>query len=141
MDWQSLGYAAIQVAHNFGAVLVVGGPLFILWPASTEPASTEQQRARPIAWLVLAGWIVQIVSGTAFGAASYAWYGHFPDIHGVAVAALVVKIACAVAGLTLTAIYLANTRSGAGDARRTWGSLLALGAAALVAAALLRWLS
>ena len=136
MDWQSLGYAAIQVVHNFGAVLVVGGPLFMLWPASTE-----RQRERPIAWLVLAGWIVQIVSGTAFGAASYAWYGHFPDIHGVAVAALVVKIACAVAGLALTAIHLANTRSGASDARRTWQSLLALGASALVAAALLRWLS
>jgi hypothetical protein len=136
MDWQSSGYAAIQVAHNFGAVSVVGGPLFALWPAPFD-----WKRARPIAWLVFAGWIVQIVSGAAFGAASYAWYGHFPDIHGIAAAALLVKIACAVAGLVLTAYHLANRREGAGDARRTWRSLLALGATALIAAAFLRWLS
>ena len=136
MDWQSLSYAAIQVAHNFGAVSVVGGPLFALWPTPFD-----WKRARPIAWLVFAGWMVQIVSGAAFGAASYAWYGHFPDIHGIAVAALLVKIACAVAGLALTAYHLADRREVTGDARRIWRSLLALGAIALSAAAFLRWLS
>ena len=138
MDWQSIGYAAVQVAHNFGAVAVVGGPLFVLWPAPFD-----RRRARPIAWLVFSGWAVQIVSGVAFGVASYAWYGHFPDIHGIAVAALIVKIACAVAGLGLTVLHLAIRPNGdaTGDARRTWASLLALGATALVAAALLRWLS
>jgi hypothetical protein len=136
MDWQGLGYAAIQVAHNFGAVSVVGGPLFVLWPAPFD-----RKRARAVAWLVCAGWIVQVLSGAAFGAASYGWYGHFPDIHGIAVAALIIKIACAMAGLVLTAFHLAHGRNGTGDARRTWRGLLALGATALVAAAFLRWLA
>ncbi len=136
MDWQSLGYAAIQVAHNFGAVAVVGGPLFALWRI---PASA--QGWRPLAWLVLAGWTLQVLSGVAFGAASYAWYGHFPDIHGIALAALVIKIACAVAGLALTAFHLVITRKGDTRPRNTWGSLLGLGATALTAAAFLRWFS
>lgn len=136
MDWQSLGYAAIQVAHNFGAVAVVSGPLFALW---LVPAGAPSRR--PIAWLVLAGWALQVVSGVAFGAASYAWYGRFPDIHGIAVAALVIKIACAVAGSALTTFHLVITRKGDTSPRNPWGSLLALGATALTAAAFLRWLS
>ena len=136
MDWQSLSSEAIPDAHNFGAVSVVGGPLFALWPTPFD-----WKRARPIAWLVFAGWMVQIVSGAAFGAASYAWYGHFQDLHGTPVAALLVKIACALAGLVMTAYHLADRREGAGDARRTLRLLLALGATALIAAAFLRWLS
>lgn len=136
MDWQSLGYAAIQVAHNFGAVAVVGGPSFALW---LLPAGAPGRR--PIAWLVLAGWGLQVISGVAFGAASYTWYGHFPDIHGIAIAALVIKIACAGAGMALTTFHLVRTRSGDAGSRNPWGSLLALGATALTAAAFLRWLS
>ena len=139
MDWQSLGYAAIQVAHNFGAVTVVGGPLFALCSTS---ADTYGGRERALAWLVLAGWSVQVVSGAAFGAASYAWYGQFPDLHGIALAALVIKIACATAGSALIAVHLvAITRKTPVRPRRTWGSLLALGATALTAAAFLRWFS
>ena len=136
MDSQSLVYAAIQVAHNFGAVAVVGGPSFALW---LVPAGAQGRRS--LAWLVLAGWTLQVVSGVAFGAASYAWYGHLPDIHGIAVAALVIKIACAVAALALTSFHLASTRNGDTRSRSIWGSLLALGATALTAAAFLRWLS
>ncbi len=136
MDWQSIGYAAIQVAHNFGAVAVVSGPLFALW---LVPAGAPG--LRPIAALVLAGWALQVVSGAAFGAASYAWYGHFPDIHGIAVAALVIKIACAIAGLALTTFHLVTTRKGDARSRDPWSILLALGATALTAAAFLRWLS
>ena len=136
MDWQSLGYAAIQVAHNFGAVAVVGGPSFALWLLRAGAPGR-----RPIAWLVLAGWALQVISGVAFGAASYAWYGHFPDIHGIAIAALVIKIACAVAGIALTTFHLVDTRRGNAGSRNPWGSLLALGATALTAAAFLRWLS
>ncbi len=136
MDWQSFGYAAIQVVHNFGAVAVVGGPAFALW---LLPAGAPGRR--PIAWLVLTGWTLQVVSGIAFGAASYAWYGHFPDIHGIAVAALVIKIACAIAGLAVTSFHLVITRAGDTRPRNPWGSLLALGATALTAAAFLRWLS
>jgi hypothetical protein len=136
MDLQNLGYAAIQIAHNFGAASVVGAPLFALWPARLTP---EQQR--PLAWLVLVAWLVQAASGMGFGAASYAFYGQLPDIHGIAMGALLIKIACAIGAAALTLIYL--IRGGMGDAsrRRAWTGLLALGAIALTAAAFLRWFS
>ena len=150
MNWQNLGYAAIQVAHNFGAIAVVGGPLFALWP--TRLAAQAQRR---LAGLVLAGFIVQAVSGAGFGAVSYYWYGQFPDIHGVAIVALLIKIACAVIGAVVALVYLVREPRGAGNPSSAggegggaahfhpllWGALLALGVTALSAAAVLRWFS
>lgn len=137
MDWQNLSYAAIQIAHNFGAASVVGGSLFALWPARL---GSEIQRK--LAWLVLAGWAVQGASGGAFGAASYFWYGQFPDIHGLAIAALLIKIVCAIAGFLLAAAYLLYAGNwGENGQRRAWAGLLAVGTTALTAAAFLRWFS
>ncbi len=137
MDWQNLIYALVQVAHNFGAAAVVGGALFALWPAR-QPAEIQ----RKLAWLVLFGWTVQGVSGGTFGAASYLFYGQFPDIHGIAIAALLIKIGCAIAGFLLTAAYLRKGASWNEDERsRTWRSTFSLGATALGAAAFLRWFS
>ncbi|MEO6030345.1 MAG: hypothetical protein ABIP61_00350 [Burkholderiaceae bacterium] len=137
MDPQNLGYAAIQIVHNFGAVSVVGAPLFALWPARLTAA-----QLRPLAWLVLAAWLAQAASGIGFGAASYTFYGQFPDIHGIAIGALLIKIACAIVGAVLSLGYLVRG-GGAAEAsrRRVWGALLALGAIALTAAAFLRWFS
>lgn len=137
MNWQNLGYAAIQIAHNFGAASVVGAPLFALWPARLATGSQ-----RRLAWLVLAGWIVQAVSGTAFGAASFYWYGQFPDIHGLAIGALLVKIACALTGFVLAVMYLLGAEQWSEIRRRGyWAALLGFGATALTAAAFLRWFS
>lgn len=137
MDWQNLSYAAIQVAHNFGAAAAVGGSLFALWPARPTPGIR-----RKLAWLALAGWTVQGASGAAFGAVSFYFYGQFPDIHGLAAAALRIKIACAAAGLLLAAAYLLRAGNwGENGQRRAWAGLLALGATALTAAAFLRWFS
>lgn len=163
MDWQNATYALVQVAHNFGAVAVVGGPLFMLWPARPPPAFHVRRR---LLALVLAGWALQAASGAAFGATSYWWYGALPDIHGPAVAALLVKVGCAVAGFLLAAALLAaallrrdpggsggsggssglrgSSGAPAGGDRpglRGWGWLLAFGATALTAAAVLRWFS
>lgn len=86
MDLQNLSYAAIQVVHNFGAVAVavavVGSAACALW--------LEQQFSgmRKLAWLMMAGWAAQAASGGAFGFVSWLYYGRFPDIHGIAVAAL-----------------------------------------------------
>ena len=146
MNWQNLGYAAIQVAHNFGAVAVVGGPLFALWPMRLAA-----QAQRRLAALVLAGFIVQAVSGAGFGAVSYYWYGQFPDIHGVAIVALVIKIVCAVIGAVVALVYLVREppTTGADSAGVAavrfqpllWGVLLTLGVTGLSAAAVLRWFS
>ena len=137
MGLENLSYALTQVAHNFGAVAAVGGAVFARWPA--RPARESRRR---LAWLVLAGWTLQAASGAAFGAVSYAYYGQFPDIHGIAVAALLTKMACAAAGFVLAAVYL-KSESGWSEERRdgAWTGLAVLAATALTAAAFLRWFS
>lgn len=138
MDLQNLAYALVQVVHNFGAVAVVGGAASALGPNGADSAT----RQRRLAWLVLSGWGLQAASGATFGAVSFHYYGEFPDIHGIAMAALALKVACAVAGFLLAAVSLVyGARWTDGGRRRTWQILLALGATALTAAAFLRWFS
>lgn len=135
MDWHNLTYAVIQVVHNFGAVAVVGGAVGSLWLG-------PQGRRRPLAWTVLAGWAAQAASGGAFGAVSWLYYGQFPDIHGIAVAALLVKMACAAAGFVLAALYLYRDTRWSPPAQQTvWRALALLAVTALTAAAFLRWFS
>lgn len=135
MDWQNLAYAVVQVVHNFGAVAVVGGAVGALWRGPHGPR-------RALAWTVLAGWAAQAASGAAFGAVSWLSYGRLPDIHGIAVAALLLKMACAAAGFVLAAGYLLRgTRWAPPVQQRVWRALALLGVAALTAAAFLRWFS
>lgn len=137
MDLQNLAYALTQVVHNFGAVAVAGAPLFARWPLRMQAEAW-----RPLAWLVLIGWAVQGMSGAGFGAISYAYYGAFPDIHGIAVVALLVKMACAATGFVLAALLLLKAqRWPAPRHAAVWGVLLLLGVTALTAAAFLRWFS
>jgi hypothetical protein len=138
MNWQNFDYTLVQIVHNFGAVVIVGGPLFALWPNGLLA-----QAQRPLVWLVLIAFVTQAISGAAFGGVSYYWYGQFPDIHGAAIVALLIKIACAVIGGLLTVVHL--IRHGRSAPARPepifWAILLLLGATALSAAAVLRWLS
>lgn len=137
MDLQNLAYAIIQVAHNFGAVAVLGGALSALW---LIPRQAGTQRA--LTWLVLGGWATQAASGAAFGAVSWLYYGQFPDIHGIAIAALVIKVACAMAGFAIAAVYLCSASAWSAQARQTtWRVLASLAATALAMAAFLRWFS
>lgn len=137
MDWQNLSYAAIQVVHNFGAVAVVGSAVGALWAQSGFA-----DLRKPLAWIMLGGWAAQAASGGAFGAVSWLYYGHFPDIHGIAVAALLLKMACAAAGFMLAAAYLYRGSVWSERAQQaTWRALATLAATALTAAAFLRWFS
>ena len=137
MDLQNLSYAAIQVVHNFGAVAVVGSAVHALWPA---PGLARMRK--PLAWMMLVGWAAQAASGAAFGAVSWFYYGRFPDIHGVAVVALLIKIACAAAGFMLAAVYLYRGIGWSERAQQATSRVLAVWAAtALTAAAFLRWFS
>lgn len=137
MDGQNLGYALIQVLHNFGAAATVGGALFGRWPVR-QPAEVR----RRLAWLVLTAWALQGASGAGFGAWSYMHYGQFPDIAGIAVAALLIKMACAGAGFLVAAAYLRfGTVWTEARQERAWSGLWALAATALTAAAFLRWFS
>ncbi len=137
IDLQNLGYAIVQVAHNFGAVAIVGGAAFMLY-MTPQPAQLQ----RKFVWLVGFGWSTQALSGMVFGAISHYYYGKFPDIHGIAIAALAVKMLCAVSGLSVVALYLRYADGWADRQRRVaWQILFALGAIALSAAAFLRWFS
>lgn len=135
MDPQNLAYALIQLAHNFGAVAVTGGAV-----AGWVTQRHDPGQATRLVWLVLAGWALQAASGAGFGLISLAYYGQFPDLHGIAVAALVIKLSCATAGLLLAILLLRF--SGAWSAARrqhAWSGLVGLAATALSAAAFLRW--
>lgn len=135
MDLQNLSYAVIQVVHNFGAVAVVGSAVGALWLGLAG-------MRRPLAWAMLVGWAAQAASGAAFGGVSWLYYRRFPDIHGIAMAALLIKIACAATGFMLAAAYLYRGAGWRERAQRvTWRTLAALAATALTAAAFLRWLS
>jgi hypothetical protein len=138
-DAQNLVYSAIQVVHNFGAVATVGG--------SIAAMLVPPEARRKIAWLVFAGWTTQAISGPSFGMASYYFYGKFPDIAGIAIAALTIKIACVAAGFLLVAAYLCPCArylpSCAHCMERfrglVWPASALLAATALTAAAFLRW--
>ena len=132
---QNLAYAAIQVAHNFGAVAVAGGSL-----AAVRFRSMDTRRK--LAWLALAGWGTQAVSGAAFGAVSYYFYHRFPDISGVATTALEIKMACVAIGFLLLAAYLFRSNNwGMARMNTLWIASSALAVTALASAAFLRWFS
>lgn len=134
---EGLSYAVIQVVHNFGAAAIVGGAVFALFPA-TQSVLIQ----RSLAWLVISGWTIQGLSGMVFGAASFYFYGKLPDIHGIATAALIIKVICAAIGFSTAALYLLYGQNWSVEKRRTaWVLLIALGVIALTAAAFLRWLS
>lgn len=137
MDLQNLSYAVIQLVHNFGALAVAGGAVCGMGPG---PKLAGQRKT--LSWTVLAGWAAQVASGAAFGGVTWLYYGSFPDIHGVAVAALLVKLACAAAALLLVSAYLIHGSGWSERAQRaSWRALTALAATALGAAAFLRWFS
>ncbi|MFI4891271.1 MAG: hypothetical protein ACHQIL_12135 [Steroidobacterales bacterium] len=138
MDAQDLGYALTQVVHNLGAVSVTGGAAAACYLTLAD----SQAAQRRLVWLVLAGWAAQGASGAAFGAISYASYGHLPDIHGIAIAALMLKMTCAAAGFALAALYLARASGWSAASRRgACCALFAFALTALTAAAFLRWFS
>ena len=132
---QNLAYAVIQIVHNFGAVAVVGSAVYALWPG-------QAGMRKSLAWVMLAGWAAQAASGGAFGGVSWLYYGRFPDIHGIAVVALLIKMACAAAGFMLAAAYLYNGIAWRERAQQfVWRILAVLAVTALTAAAFLRWFS
>lgn len=135
MDLQNLAYALTQVVHNFGAAAVVGGALLGRWPLAALP-----KVRRKLAWLVLFGWLFQGMSGAGFGSISYLYYGQFPDLHDIALAALMVKLVCAIGGISLVIVFLRY--QGIWSPERMewiWNGLILLAVTALTAAAFLRW--
>jgi hypothetical protein len=130
---QNLSYSAIQVVHNFGAVATVGGSLI-------ATRLRDKAARRKAAYLVLGGWLTQVVSGTTFGIVSYYYYHQFPDISGIARYALAIKMICATLGIALSALYLWRCTGWSEMARnKAWISSALLAITAISAAAFLRW--
>ena len=134
---QNLIYALIQVIHNFGAAAVAGTAASALWLVRGSVAVRHR-----MALFMAIAWAIQIASGMLFGITTYYFEHHLPDIHGIAVDALLVKICCAVAGFVLAAAYV-RLNSGWTESRQllAWRALLTLGVIALGSAAFLRWFS
>ncbi len=133
--FENLNYAIVQLVHNFGAAAVIGFAIFALYPAA-QPAPVQ----RRFAWLVGLSWAVQAISGTGFGAVSYYYYEKLPDLSGVAFAALLIKILCAVGGIATAMLYVRRAENWTVAQRRAaWKFLGILGVTALAAAAFLRW--
>jgi hypothetical protein len=116
---------------------VIGFTAYGLWPARKEPAAR-----RRIFISIGVAWLVQATSGAAFGITSLYFYGKFPDIHGIAVIALIIKMVCVATGL-LISVVIVKRGFGAGREKFTTplAGQFALGAVALSAAAFLRWFS
>ena len=133
--FENLNYAIVQLVHNFGAAAVIGFAIFALYPVA-QPAPVQ----RRFAWLVGLGWAVQAISGMGFGAVSYYYYEKLPDLSGVAFAALLIKISCAVGGIAMAMLYVRRAGNWTVAQRRAaWKFLGILGVTALAAAAFLRW--
>jgi hypothetical protein len=130
-----LVYALVQAVHNLGAVAVVACPVLALASRGNREAGD-----RRLAWILLTAWGLQAVSGGGFAAASYGLKGALPEVTGVALAALAVKIAATAAGFTLgVALLRARRLTGGRPRAAAWGLALGLALSALTAAAPLRW--
>jgi len=131
----NLVYTGVQILHNFGAVAVVGSPAAAWWFARDNPAAQCR-----LAWLLVIGWAAQGASGAGFGMTSYFFKGQLPEISGVALIALVAKIACATCGFAVGVLYLKTASQWSVATRlKVWQGMLALAGTALTAAAFLRW--
>jgi hypothetical protein len=128
-------YALVQVAHNLGAVAVVGSPAAAwLW--------VRERREVPalLAWFTTCGWLAQALSGAGFGLTSYLSRGELPEVTGVALFALYLKVGCAITGLALAGFYLlAPLQRREQTQRGLWPTLFVIGVTALCGAAFLRW--
>jgi hypothetical protein len=134
---QNLIYALIQVIHNFGAATVVGTATAAIWLAHGNAGVRHR-----LSFLIALAWAIQAASGVMFGATTYYFDKRLPDIHGIAVDALVIKIICALTGFILAIVYMKFHSGWSADKQFfAWRISLVLGVVALSSAAFLRWFS
>lgn len=129
-----LPYALVQVAHNLGAAAVVAPAVGALWLAP-EAAVTR----RRLAWLSTGAWALQGATGAGFAAVSWFGKGALPEVGGVALWALGLKIGCTGVGFASGLALLRRRAVTPAALTRLWGVSLAAGLGALLGAAFLRW--
>ncbi|WP_353433025.1 hypothetical protein [Polynucleobacter sp. MWH-UH23A] len=132
---QSLLYALIQAIHNIGAVVIVGVGAYGLFFAIGE-------YRRLLAGVQAFAWVIQGITGGAFGLTTFHYYHQLPDIHGTAIAVLLIKIACVILGFIFSATYVIYcTRFSKTIEKIYWWPMFMFGVLALISAAFLRWFS
>lgn len=87
-------YAVIQTVHNLGASITFAASGYAV-------LGYRPERRRILVFWLTSGWLVQLVTGFSFGLASHYLRGGIPDINGVSLIALMIKIICAAVGLLL----------------------------------------
>jgi hypothetical protein len=131
---ENLIYTCVQIAHNFGAVAVVGSPIAGWW------LERRKLVVRGLAFLALLGWLVQGASGIGFAATSYFLKGALPEVTGIALGALLVKVSATVLGSTAAGLIWRKGKDWQTRSRIIlWQSQLIVAFSALMAAAFLRW--
>jgi hypothetical protein len=132
---QNLLYALIQSIHNIGAVVIVGVGAYGLFLAPDRYKTT-------LAVIQSITWSLQGLSGGIFGLTTLYFYHQLPDIHGVAIWALMVKIVCVILGCCIATSYaLWNEYFSSKVKKLCWILMFSLGNIALSSAAFLRWFS
>ncbi|MEO8505034.1 MAG: hypothetical protein ABI609_14135 [Acidobacteriota bacterium] len=128
-------YALIQLGHNFGALAVTGIPVAAL---AREGVDGRYSR-RLMLWLV-AAWALQVASGSGFALASWTLKGALPEVEGIALVALSVKIGATVIGLGTAIVVAARAGRWTAPGRRTMYQFeIVVALVPLAAAAFLRW--
>ena len=128
-----LPYALVQVVHNLGAAGVVAPAVGALW------LSSDAAPRRRLAWLSTGSWALQAATGAGFAAVSWFGKGALPEVEGVALWALAIKLACTALGLAAGITLLRRRAVGVTTRIWLWSASLAAGLGALFGAAFLRW--
>jgi hypothetical protein len=126
-----LSYTLIQAVHNIGAALTLALALLLIGQICIS-ADTKK-----VLWALLLAWGLQGFTGICFGLSSLYFYGEFPDIHNLAIAAMGVKVG-SVAAMTLLLAFLIYKKEWDLSARNKT-VFVSLSIIALVAASVLRW--
>jgi hypothetical protein len=127
-------YTLVQIVHNFGAVAVVGSPAVGWW---LERKNIVTYR---LALLALLGFFVQGATGIGFAIISQSLKGALPEVTGIALAALLIKVSSTAIGFTLTVVLWRKGSQWRTRGRMlAWQMMLLFSTAALMAAAFLRW--
>ena len=137
-------YAFVQLIHNVGAAAVVGSPAAAWLLLHTNQNSNRSIEIlaieQKLAGCTLLAWSIQLASGAGFGATTYYLRHTLPELNGIGLTALSIKVGCAIISFTLTLFYLRTSEHWSIHKRiNTWQTLFVLGLIALIAAAFLRW--
>ena len=128
-------YTLVQLVHNFGAVAVAGSPVAALWFGRENKIVLQK-----LTWLMALGLVAQGASGIGFAVTSYTMKGALPEVEGVALTALALKVGCTFVGVVLAGFYLVTgSRWSAVNQLRMWKLMVIMTLTALSAAAFLRW--